>query len=249
MALSYRQSRARSRLVLLVLCAQATLYASCATAVDPVEDGSRGGSAGLGANDGSVGSGGSGGFGGSGAFSSGGSAAFGPGGTAGAAGTGGAGGSAGIAGSGSGGTAGTGGSAGSGGSVGSGGSAGSGGAAGTGGVGGSMGRGGTSGSGGTTGSAGTSGAGGAGGGDPGHCLFNWRADATCGPKCTNAQPPQSDVRACAAVLDCWLSHSCGPSSCPTKPGSQDQYCGPNDIQNGGAPYPPAQAVWDCLMCP
>jgi|RhiMethySRZTD1v2_1073278.scaffolds.fasta_scaffold119452_4 hypothetical protein len=245
MALSRRQSRAGARLILLVGCVLGTLHtASCATGVDPParDTPPRGGSAGStnggaggsGGNGATGGSGGSGGFGGSGAFNSGGSVAFGPGGASGSAGTSGAGGSAGSGGTG--GTLATGGTGGASGSAGTSG-AGSGGSAGT------------SGSGGSAGTGGASGAGGAGGSDPSHCLFNWRDDATCGPKCTNAQPPQSDVRACAEVLDCWLSRNCGPSSCPTKPGTQDQYCGPNDIQKGGAPYPPAQAVWDCLMCP
>jgi hypothetical protein len=106
--------------------------------------------------------------------------------------------------------------------------------------------GGTPGAGGSA-AGGMSGTGGS--GNPSHCLSDWRT-TSCADQCTMAQPPQPDIRACSIVLDCWLDHDCGPDvDCPVKPGSQDRFCSPNDLQKGGAPYGPAELVWDCLVCP
>lgn len=97
--------------------------------------------------------------------------------------------------------------------------------------GGSAGRGGgSSGSGGSTSSGGAVGSG---------CLVSWRDNEAC-DTCT--PQTQGDKKACAQVLDCYLQNDCGPATCA----GNDDECGPNTIQQGTAPYPIAQDVYDCI---
>lgn len=96
--------------------------------------------------------------------------------------------------------------------------------------GGSAGRGGSSGSGGSTSSGGAVGSG---------CLMSWRDNDAC-DTCT--PQTQGDKKACAQVLDCYLQNDCGPATCA----GNDDECGPNTIQQGTAPYPIAQDVYDCI---
>lgn len=75
--------------------------------------------------------------------------------------------------------------------------------------------------------------------EPGHCAYGWR-DEACGETCL--ERTQSDQRACELVLDCYVENDCGPTTCT----GADQACGNNQLQMGGAPYPYANAVYDCL---
>lgn len=101
---------------------------------------------------------------------------------------------------------------------------------------GTAGRGGTGSSGGRGGDGGSVGSGGAIGSG---CLTNWRDNAAC-DTCTTQT--QSDKKACAQVLDCYLQNACGPTTCA----ANDDECGANTIQQGTAPYPIAQDVYNCL---
>jgi hypothetical protein len=101
-------------------------------------------------------------------------------------------------------------------------------------------------------SAGTAGRGGAGGGGSGSggsgnsggalgsgCLMSWRDNDAC-DTCTTQT--QGDKKACAQVLDCYLQNDCGPATCA----GNDDECGANTIQQGTAPYPIAEEVYDCI---
>jgi hypothetical protein len=59
---------------------------------------------------------------------------------------------------------------------------------------------------------------------------------------TCSSQTQSDLKACADVLDCYVANDCGPSSCS----GNDQVCGANKLQKGTAPYPVAKQVFDCM---
>jgi hypothetical protein len=112
------------------------------------------------------------------------------------------------------------------------------------GVAGSSGKGGmTSAAGGTTsaagGSVGTAGLGSGGGAATG-CLADWKADATCGPKCTGVNP--GDETKCAKVVDCYAANSCGPTTCATN----DQKCGSNTLGLDASPYASAKVVYECM---
>jgi hypothetical protein len=74
-----------------------------------------------------------------------------------------------------------------------------------------------------------------------HCLSSWES-SSCASLCTEAMPNQSDVRTCSRVLDCWLEHDCGPSTC-------GEFCTTNYFGVGTSCFPPAEAVWACLDCP
>jgi hypothetical protein len=89
--------------------------------------------------------------------------------------------------------------------------------------------------------ASTAGASGDGGSAAGNtsCLADWRSQGAC-DQCSNQVQP--DLRACAVILDCYASKSCGPSSCA----STDQECGPNVLRQGSAAYGIAQDVYACL---
>jgi hypothetical protein len=91
------------------------------------------------------------------------------------------------------------------------------------------------------GNGGTAGASGGGGWAAGStsCAAGWRSQSACEQCATQTQP---DLRACAVILDCYVSKSCGPSSCA----STDQKCGPNVLQEGAAAYSIAQEVYTCL---
>lgn len=71
------------------------------------------------------------------------------------------------------------------------------------------------------------------------CPTGWRDQSTCDQCATQVQP---DLRACAIILDCYVSKSCGPRSC----GSTDQKCGPNVLGEGTAAYAIAQEVYTCM---
>lgn len=98
-------------------------------------------------------------------------------------------------------------------------------------------------------SAGTAGRGGGGSGGSGGsglggamgsgCLMSWRDNDAC-DTCT--MQTQSDKKACAQVLDCYLQNDCGPATCA----GNDDECGANTIKQGTAPYPVAQDVYDCI---
>lgn len=91
--------------------------------------------------------------------------------------------------------------------------------------------------GGTSGSGGKASGGAGGGGD--HCLADWRSSGACD---TCSTQTQGDKKACANVLDCFIANDCGPATCA---GNTD-VCGANAIQQGSAPYPIAQQVYDCI---
>lgn len=71
------------------------------------------------------------------------------------------------------------------------------------------------------------------------CLMSWRDNDAC-DTCTTQT--QSDKKACAQVLDCYLQNECGPTTCA----GNDDECGANTIKQGTAPYPVAQEVYDCI---
>ncbi len=134
-------------------------------------------------------------------------------------------------------------------SAGNAGDSGDGGSAGSGGVGGKTSGGQSSGGAGNGGAAGTSagkGGGGSGGGGKGgsggsgsHCLEGWRDNAACD---TCETQTQGDKKACANVLDCYITNDCGPATCS---GNTD-VCGANAIQQGTAPFPIAADVYNCI---
>ena len=72
-----------------------------------------------------------------------------------------------------------------------------------------------------------------------HCAAGW-ADDPCGASCL--ERTQADQRACELVLDCFVENDCGPSTCT----GATQACGANALQQGGAPYPYATTVYNCL---
>jgi len=71
------------------------------------------------------------------------------------------------------------------------------------------------------------------------CVSGWRNQSACDQCATQTQP---DLKVCAAILDCYVRSSCGPSSCTIA----DQVCGPNVLGQGAAAYSIAQAVYDCI---
>lgn len=71
------------------------------------------------------------------------------------------------------------------------------------------------------------------------CAAGWRNQSACEQCATQVQP---DLRACAVILDCYVSKNCGPSSCA----NTDQKCGPNVLREGAAAYSVAQDVYACL---
>lgn len=71
------------------------------------------------------------------------------------------------------------------------------------------------------------------------CAAGWRDQSACDQCVTQVQP---DLRACEVILDCYVSKSCGPSSCA----NTDQKCGPNVLREGAAAYSIAQDVYACL---
>lgn len=91
------------------------------------------------------------------------------------------------------------------------------------------------------GDGGMAGASGGGGSEAGSasCAAGWRNQTACEQCATQVQP---DLRACAVILDCYVSKSCGPSSCA----NTDQKCGPNVLQEGAAAYSIAQDVYACI---
>ncbi len=97
-----------------------------------------------------------------------------------------------------------------------------------------------SGSGGTAGSGagGSAGSGSAGTSSGNSCAAGWEGD-TC-DSCSGQT--QSDKQACAQILDCYVQHECGPSSCA----NNDDVCGVNKIGKGTAGYPIAKTVYDCM---
>lgn len=91
------------------------------------------------------------------------------------------------------------------------------------------------------GHGGAAGASGDGGSAPGStsCATGWRNQSACEQCATQTQP---DLQACAVILDCYVSKSCGPSSCA----GADQKCGPNVLGKGAAAYGIAQDVYACM---
>lgn len=71
------------------------------------------------------------------------------------------------------------------------------------------------------------------------CVTGWQNQSAC-DQC--ASQVQTDLQACSVILDCYVSNSCGPSSCATT----DQKCGPNVLRVGGAAYSIAQDVYTCM---
>jgi hypothetical protein len=71
------------------------------------------------------------------------------------------------------------------------------------------------------------------------CATGWRNQSACEQCATQTQP---DLQACAVILDCYVSKSCGPSSCA----GADQKCGPNVLREGAAAYGIAQDVYACM---
>lgn len=71
------------------------------------------------------------------------------------------------------------------------------------------------------------------------CAAGWRDQTACDECATQTQP---DLQACAVILDCYVSKSCGPSSCA----GTDQKCGPNVLREGSAAYQIAQNVYSCI---
>jgi hypothetical protein len=86
---------------------------------------------------------------------------------------------------------------------------------------------------------GSGGSGNAGGALGSGCLMSWRDNEAC-DTCTSQT--QGDKKACAQVLDCYLQNDCGPTTCA----DNDDECGANTIQQGTAPYPIAEEVYDCI---
>ncbi|RYZ07419.1 MAG: hypothetical protein EOO73_12255 [Myxococcales bacterium] len=84
---------------------------------------------------------------------------------------------------------------------------------------------------------GGAGMGGTGGGSS--CAAGWQGNVMC-DTCTGQT--QSDLKACVAVLDCYVLNSCGPASCS----QNDDKCGANKLQKGTAAYPIAKQVYDCM---
>jgi hypothetical protein len=74
-----------------------------------------------------------------------------------------------------------------------------------------------------------------------NCLFGWKGSGACD---TCSTQTQSDHQACSVVLDCYVTNSCTPSTC----GTNDQVCGQNTLQTGGAAFDVALTVYNCL-CP
>lgn len=77
------------------------------------------------------------------------------------------------------------------------------------------------------------------GGGPASCLANWSSSVQCD---TCSGQTQSDLKACAQVLDCYQANDCGPATCS----GNDQTCGANKLQQGTAAYPIAADVYACL---
>jgi hypothetical protein len=94
------------------------------------------------------------------------------------------------------------------------------------------------GSGGGSSGGGSQGGSGQGGSGP-HCLDGWRDNDACD---TCSTQTQGDKKACASVLDCYIANDCGPATCS---GNTD-VCGANAIQQGTAPFPIAEDVYDCI---